>query len=420
MADSRGIPLAVLQLPEQRYACHGCGDCCRDFTVQLREADLARLRAQEWERRLGMPVTASFRGATFLAQREDGACVFLGEGGRCRIHAEFGLEAKPLACQLFPFSLAPDVRRTTVGINFSCASVQESKGPSLPSHLAEVRRLAAGVAELAPSRTALAGGLEAAPDELDTMSGALDGWLRDRSRPLAIRLDGLAWLGQQLAAARFAKVRGPRLRELMDTLVGALPDELPLHPLEPASRAQLATLRQASFFRLEDPKIGDLARRGRFRTVVGQYLRSRRFTRGRGQVPRMPGRWPGGVPFAAVDAVQSAASGADGAAVDGLLTRWLRATVLGGRAWGSGYYGFGVVEGMQALALNAACVLWLSRLHAASSGGRSACLADVRAALGRVDRACGRAPWIGSRAESMRLRFLRIDDGLRRVLAAQR
>ncbi|MFM8732038.1 MAG: YkgJ family cysteine cluster protein, partial [Phycisphaerales bacterium] len=82
------IPLAVLRLPEQRYSCHGCGDCCRDFTVQLRPSDLERLRAQGWEGKLGRPVTAEFRGGSFLAQREDGACVFLMEGGRCRIHAE--------------------------------------------------------------------------------------------------------------------------------------------------------------------------------------------------------------------------------------------------------------------------------------------------------------------------------------------
>jgi hypothetical protein len=42
----------------------------------------------------------------------------------------------------------------------------------------------------------------------------------------------------------------------------------------------------------------------------------------------------------------------------------------------------------------------------------------VRAALSRVDRASGRAPWIGSRAERLRLGYLRIDDGLRRILRA--
>jgi hypothetical protein len=88
--------------------------------------------------------------------------------------------------------------------------------------------------------------------------------------PLLVRIDGLAWLGQQLSGARFSKVRGARLQELMQTLIQALPDELPHHPLQPATRAQRATLRQASFFRLEDPKIGELRRVGRVRAIVAQ------------------------------------------------------------------------------------------------------------------------------------------------------
>ena len=47
------VPLTVLDLWEQRYSCHGCGDCCRDFSVQLRDEDLDRLREQRWEARLG-------------------------------------------------------------------------------------------------------------------------------------------------------------------------------------------------------------------------------------------------------------------------------------------------------------------------------------------------------------------------------
>jgi hypothetical protein len=97
----------------------------------------------------------------------------------------------------------------------------------------------------------------------------------------------------------------------------------------------------------------------------------------------------------------------------------MRATVLGGRAWGSGFYGWPVVDGLQALSLNAACAGWLARAHAAASGRPAPSLEDVRAAVGRVDRTSGRAPWLGSRAERMRLAWLRIDDGLRRVASAQ-
>jgi lysine-N-methylase len=417
MPAPRSIPLTVLPLGEQRYGCHGCGDCCRDFTVQLRERDLERLRAQGWDRELG-EVTVEFRGRRYLRQREDGGCVFLRADGKCRIHAEHGFAAKPVACQLFPFTFAPDARSAKVGISFACASVLANRGPGLASHLGELRRMAGEIDELAPSRTLLDARTEAAPEEADAAADVLDRWLSDSAVPFAFRVDGVAWLGQQLAGASFAKVRGARLRELLETLVGALPDELPLHPIAPATRAQLATLRQASFFRLEDPKIGDLARLGRFRATVGQFLRSRAFSRGRGAMPAMGDRWPS-ADFGAVDRVAPLSGSTDRAECEELLVRWMRATVLGGRAWGSGFYGWPVVDGLQALSLNAACAGWLARAHAAASGRPAPSLEDVRAAVGRVDRTSGRAPWLGSRAERMRLAWLRIDDGLRRVASAQ-
>jgi Fe-S-cluster containining protein len=409
------IPLTVLPLGAQRYSCHGCGDCCRDFTVQLREADLAKLAAQGWERELG-EVTVEFRGQRYLKQRADGGCVFLLPDGKCRIHAEHGLEAKPLACQMFPFTLAPDAREARVGISFACASVLGNQGASLASHAAEVRRMSRDVPELGPTRTLLDASTEATPDEAAMVAEAVDRWLRHAALPLAMRVDGLAWLGQQLSGARFATVRGPRLRELMDTLVDALPQELPLHPIDPPSGAQRATFRQAAFFRLEDPKIGELRRVGRVRAVLGQYMRSRSFSKGRGVMPAMGDRWPS-ADFASVERTAALGESADFAAIEELFVRWMRATVLGGRAWGSGYYGWPVVDGIQAMALNVACAAWLARAHAAASGRTVPMLVDVRAAVGRVDRTCGRAPWLGSRAESLRMGFLRIDDGLRRVLA---
>jgi hypothetical protein len=281
----------------------------------------------------------------------------------------------------------------------------------------DVRRMADAVPELVPVRTFLDDATEATPEELQYVADALDGWMANSAVPLVVRIDGLAWLGQQLSGARFGKVRGVRLQELMQTLVQALPQELPLHPVQAATRAQRATLRQAAFFRLEDPKIGELRRVGRVRAIVGQYLRSRAFAKGAGVMPAMGDRWPS-AEFAAIDHVGSLTDSPEWNACEELLVRWMRATILGGRAWGSGYYGWSVPAGIQALALNVACACWLARAHAAAFRRTEPALEDVRAAIGRVDRACGRAPWLGSRAEAMRMRFLRVDDGLRRVAAA--
>jgi hypothetical protein len=40
----------------------------------------------------------------------------------------------------------------------------------------------------------------------------------------------------------------------------------------------------------------------------------------------------------------------------------------------------------------------------------------VRDALGRIDRHSGRAPWLGSVTERLRLEYFRLDDGLRRIM----
>ena len=134
------LPIYIPKLQGQRYSCHGCGSCCRDFTVQLTERDLQKLHEQGWKERLGQEYVVQFRGHSWLKQTDDGACVFLGDNGLCKVHAEFGLEAKPLACQFFPFMLSPNTRDTHVGISFACGSVLASKGAPLQTHRADVRR----------------------------------------------------------------------------------------------------------------------------------------------------------------------------------------------------------------------------------------------------------------------------------------
>jgi len=421
VASSLRLPILTLSLREQRYSCHGCGNCCRDFTVQLREEDLAKLREQKWEEKLGEPVTIDFRGVTYLRQREDGACMFLQSDGKCRIHAEFGFEAKPIACQLFPFHLSPSAKGVGMGLNFACQSVLENKGAVLTSHMDELQRMSASLPEIgAPASPALLNDqLRAEPREADAITNHLDKWLKRNDLTLSRRLDGLAWVIDQLSRAKLDAVRGKRFEDLLDVLFNALPDELQHHPIEPPTSPQMKMLRQAVFARIEDPKLNSIKGRGRLRIILSQLSRSRRFRIGKGLVPRIGVDWIGSeTRFDAVKSIAIANDDGQSMAIDDLMTRWLRATILGQRAWGAGYYGWPIIPGIQAMLLNAACIGWLARLHAAGHQRPSIDIVDVRAALGRIDRAAGRAPWLGSAIERMRLRFLQMDDGLRRVVEA--
>lgn len=409
---ARSLPILLPSASSQRYSCHGCGNCCRDFTVQLREDDLAKLRSQGWEEKLGEPVTVEFRGQVFLRQRENGACIFWQENGRCRIHAEHGLEAKPIACQLFPFSFAPSGDGVHIGVNFACQSVLENRGATLESHRGELRRMMAAVPEVTSGGgwPLLSGALQADETETEAFLHALDGWLAGRGGATGLtfprRLEGLGWLVQMLSSANFEKVRGRRCEELLSTLIQAAPMELDLAAAEPVGGGTWRMLRQAVFARIEDLKIREAERTGRWRSVLGQLWRSRRFAAGRGRAPLGLLGWPSEVPFAAVPGVGPARGLDEAAAIADLLTRWARCTVLGGRAWGAGYYGWSIVDGLAAMLLNLLCALWLARARAAGEGRSELCLADVRAALGRVDRHAGRAPWLGSSGERVRLRYL--------------
>jgi lysine-N-methylase len=411
------LPILVLPVREQRYSCHGCGNCCRDFTVQLRTADLEKLRAQQWEERLGEPITVEFRGTTFLRQRPDGACMFLMDDGLCRIHKEFGFAEKPIACQLFPFVLVPDDERTAIGISFACQSVRETKGAELRSHLVEVDRMSRSVPEtrVATHRAFLADALAAQDGELEALAAILDKYLSRSDVVLRDRFDGLAWIAASLGSAKLASVRATRFRELLVVLAAALPGELEHLPVERASPKQQRLLRQAVYARLEDVQVHGAKTSGRVRTVLRQLLQSRAFTRGKGSVPPVARGLLADTGFDAIERVATLSESPDRDEIDALFVRYARATILGGRAWGAGYYAWPAVRGVQALVLNIACAAWTARALAAQRSKDAPGIDEVRDALGRVDRHAGRAPWLGSVGERLRLEYFRLDDGLRRI-----
>jgi lysine-N-methylase len=102
--------LRTLPILEQ-WDCHHCTACCRETTIQLNTDDLARLQQQRWEQYPEFSGVQTVRrslmlaGASVLAHKADGSCVFLTEAGLCRIHEVFGADAKPFMCRQFPLQV---------------------------------------------------------------------------------------------------------------------------------------------------------------------------------------------------------------------------------------------------------------------------------------------------------------------------
>jgi lysine-N-methylase len=139
------LPIITLPMAE-RWDCQRCGVCCRGSIVPLDEEDLGKLREQKWEEHpdyRGVAVTATLdRGRKQLARRADGSCVFLTDDGLCRIHQEFGLEAKPLVCRMFPLQLVPRDKQAVLTLRRACPSAAADTGREVTEHLPEARAYA--------------------------------------------------------------------------------------------------------------------------------------------------------------------------------------------------------------------------------------------------------------------------------------
>ena len=106
-------------LGQDGFVCQRCGACCRirDGIVRVSEAEIARIAAH-----LGMreqdfidreTEVAPDRRTLMLRSRPDGACVYLTDDNRCRIHA-----VKPDKCRTFPFEWTnADSREVCPGLN---------------------------------------------------------------------------------------------------------------------------------------------------------------------------------------------------------------------------------------------------------------------------------------------------------------
>jgi lysine-N-methylase len=296
------LPIRTLPVV-QNWDCHATGTCCYEYRVTLSPDEVERIDKQGWTRdelgglepflRQGPPWARRVE----LNHRPDGACVFLGEQGRCRIHERFGYETKPLPCRLFPFVLIPAGDHWRVGLRFACPSAAANKGRALPAHIKDLRQFADGLARRENLTPREDGSLTAPPyldgggqlDWPDTLRlvDALLKLIRAGRDPVERRVRKCLYLAEQLRKAKLDAVKGPRLAELLDLLSTAADQEVPASPelVPPPGWIARVLFRQAcALYTRKDHGLNrGLASRGRF-ALFGAAMR---FTRGVGPVPRL-------------------------------------------------------------------------------------------------------------------------------------
>jgi Fe-S-cluster containining protein len=140
--------MKLLVLEEPRFTCSTCATGCRNWHVELLSDEIARVKNLAWpagDPLVGVVGVMQHAGRTYLAHAPDGVCVFLNRSNNlCRIHAEFGVDVKPLGCRLYPFQIAPTFEgEATISPRYTCPTVRKNIGVSHREALPELRELAA-------------------------------------------------------------------------------------------------------------------------------------------------------------------------------------------------------------------------------------------------------------------------------------
>jgi lysine-N-methylase len=422
------MSLPIRNLPViQNYDCHACGNCCTDYWVPVSTEEKKRIEEQHWENdpalagkklfvRYGWPWKWRYR----LAQSTGDRCIFLNEKGLCRIHAKFGLDAKPFACRLYPYILVPHGDHWRVSLRFACPSATGNKGRPLTDQLATITEYARemehwdarpghqhppgeGLGDPPP----LQGRQRVGWDDLSIFTEALVKLLSHRGEPFSRRMLKCLALVRMCRRASFDKLSGPRLREFLTVMSQAVNAEVPrdLGPLNPPGWIGRILFRSslALFLRKDQGTRRGVSKRGRIALMAAMW----RFTRGTGLLPRLQIGLPERT-FAEFEQP----SGPLTPEAEELLVRYFLIKTESMQFCGQAFFRWPVWDGFESLALLLPMMQWLARGYR-ELPPRDAMLKAITV----IDENFGYTPMLGKARYRLGIRILAYLQELDRLIA---
>jgi lysine-N-methylase len=399
------MALPVRHLPVvQNWDCHSCGNCCRELHVEITDAERQRIEALGWDDAQDLKGEPRFvregpwwARRTRLNRRPDGSCVFLGPGNRCLVHERGGAEAKPLACRLFPFVLAPAGSHWRAGLRFSCPSAAGNEGRPLADRATELAQLTRMIelhqefeaANVPPPPLQRGQSVDWA-DLARFAQGVLD-LLTDRRDRVERRLRKCLALANLCRHASFDKVRGGRLTEFLHMVREGLEAEVPADPAAVPRPGWVGRVLFRQALAIYGRKGSGENRGPATRSRLALFRAGWRFARGRGAVPRINAL----IPETTFEQLEAAAGPLPEAA-EAALERFYVVKVNSLQFCGPLNFDLGFWDGLESLALTFPATLWLAR---AVAGPREQA---VRQALAVIDTHFAYNRVLGTR----RLRFV--------------
>ncbi|MDR3706980.1 MAG: YkgJ family cysteine cluster protein [Capsulimonadaceae bacterium] len=400
------IPLKLITTGSfQRYDCTGCGVCCKGrFAITISKADRDRIVAQKWtdeELDLGGAKLFTKHGDEFvIAHRANGACAFLQDDGLCRIHARYGIAAKPTACRLYPFRLIPAGRQVRVDVRYDCPATAGNDGQPVDGHRRELLSL---LKLLTPDQAAelpaptLFGATSLSWRALVLITESYERLLLDISLPITKRLAACINLTSLLRDRRIAKVADGDF----DDFVRALESTVQMAAVEDPIVRRTPLPMEALVFRHVLGVHGRIDRVGEKASLVGRFGASMNLLGGRGMVPRLYEGFPD-VSFRDIEAFRYEPSGDTSLTIE----RYLHTHLISMGFFGAGYYGDGYLDGLNALLLTYPLLLWFARAFAGSEGASTLSPANIERALMVVDHQRGQTPLMNTGSERALARYL--------------
>jgi len=421
MASIRNLPVL------QNWDCHQCGSCCTDYWVPVSDEERARIEAQGWHNepeykgvKLFVGYGPPWRRKYRLAQTAGDRCIFLNDQGLCKIHAKFGLEAKPFACRLYPYILVPHGDHWRVSMRFACPSATANKGRSLEAAQDELNLLAQEMEkwdEKPGYKRASGPGLGDPPrmhgtqrtswNDLHLFQNALLIILKDSRSSMPRRWLKCLALARICRQARFEQISGGRLREFLDLMLTAVDAEVPrnLDRLGAPGWIGRVLFRQslAIHIRKDQGVRRVISKDGRIALLRAMW----RMVQGTGNLPRLQVGLPDR-PFA--DFEQPLGE-LPASAVD-VLERYYTIKLGSLQFCGPTFYDYTFWEGVEALALTLPMIQWLCRGYRELGQPEA-----THKAVTIIDENFGYNPLLGSSRQRFGLWILSFRRELDRLIA---